>query len=108
MDPDIKSSHISLQIGVPQGSILGPLFFKIYMNDFHLCSKFSEFISYVDDTTLYNPLSNLPHHDVSLQINQELNHVYEWLCITKLSLNIKKTKYFMFHNPKKKKTRNET
>ena len=102
LDTDIKSSHISSQIGVPQGSILGPLLFTIYMNDFHLCSKFFEFILYADDTTLYNPLSNLHHRDVSLHINQELNHVYEWLCINKLSLNIKKTKHIMFHSPKKK------
>ena len=71
LDTDIKSSHISIQIGVPQGSVLGPLLFTICMNDFHLCSKVFEFILHADDTTLYNPLSNLHHRDVYLHINQE-------------------------------------
>ena len=73
---NIKSNMLSITTGVPQGSILGPLLFIIYINDFAQASKMFNFLIYADDTTLsstLNVFSDNPH-DQNLEslINEEL------------------------------------
>ena len=54
-----KSDYLEISIGVPQGSILGPLLFLIYVNDLILSSSCVQFVMFADDTTiLYNPPTN--------------------------------------------------
>ena len=96
----VSSNVISLSTGVPQGSILGPLLFLIYMNDIPYCTKYFNFILYADDTTLSNTIQ-IPSMS-PLNINDELAKVYDWLAVNKLSLNVKKTKYIIFHAINKK------
>ena len=94
------SRTVSISIGVPQGSILGPLLFSIYINDIQNCSEYFKCIKYADDTSLLNPSFNFDNYDLTM-VNDELNKVYNWLCINRLSLNIKKTKYMIFLNKNK-------
>ena len=96
----VSSNVLSLSTGVPQGSILGPLVFLIYMNDIPYCTKYFNFILYADDTTLSNTIQ-IPSM-YPLNINDELAKVYDWLAVNKLSLNVKKTKYVIFHAINKK------
>ena len=101
----VKSGALPITTGVPQGSILGPLLFIIYINDFSLASQVFTFISYADDTILFSTLNNFtntPNIDQNCLINEELIKINEWLEINKLSLNIAKTKYMLFHMHNKK------
>ena len=89
----------NISLGVPQGSILGQLLYIIYTNDIQFSSKFFHFINSADDTTLLNSMAQV--HD-SAVVNTELKNVCDWLSANRLSLNIKKTKFMVFHNKNKK------
>lgn len=103
---DIDTTHSitnEIKTGVPQGSILGPLLFLIYMNDIPNASSELDFILYADDSTLSNVIrTSLPHRptkdEIALKLNVELAKVHDWLAVNRLSLNIKKTKFMIFHN----------
>jgi hypothetical protein len=92
---DTQSDLLNITTGVPQGSILGPLFFLIYINDISNSTPSLKFITYADDTTL---LANI-HSTNPCNINQELQNVSTWFSTNKLSLNASKTKAITFHTP---------
>ena len=103
---DTKSDVISLRTGVPQGSILGPLLFLIYMNDIVSASNVFKLIIYADDTNLNTSIELIseyhPNIDINVILNKELSLISDWLKCNKLSLNVTKTKYMIFHEPQKK------
>jgi hypothetical protein len=103
---NVDSSLLSIQTGVPQGSILGPLFFIIYINDLPSASKVFHPIIYADDTTLSTVLRAFDRSglDIDTSINAELNNVSNWLKVNKLSLNSSKTKAMLFHTVRKNVT----
>ena len=94
-----KSRTNSISLGVPQGSILGPLLFLIYVNDLPKVSHVFSMLMYADDTTLY---CNLDDSTSEILLNNELTKITDWLSSNKLSLNVKKTKFTVFHTPQRR------
>ena len=97
-----QSYTVDITTGVPQGSILGPLLFRICINDLIISSTKLKFLMYADDTTIYFNLEDFDPECVETEINNELERVNVWLKLNKLSLNIKKTKLMIFHRKQKK------
>ncbi len=89
----LKSNITNVTCGVPQGSILGPILFLLYVNEAHFATNL-EMLCFADDTTLYYSHSNLDH--IFEHVNTEFSKLYQWLCANKLSLNILKTKFSIF------------
>jgi hypothetical protein len=87
-----KSTSISIRCGVPQGSILGPLLYLIYVNDIGNSCE-GNILSFADDTTLYMSNSNLP--ELFSNVNLQISNLFKWFCANKLSLNANKTKYII-------------
>ena len=89
-----SSSSLDISCGVPQGSILGPVLFILYINDLCNVSQFLKFVLFADDTNLFASGNNM--HDLCERINQELIKVNIWFKINKLSLNLSKTNFILF------------
>ena len=89
-----NSESMLISCGVPQGSILGPLLFLLYVNDMANVSSVLFTILFADDTNVFVQGKSLDHLiDV---MNNELCKLSEWMAINKLSLNVKKTKCMIF------------
>ena len=90
---NINSFISNILCGVPQGSILGPLLFIIYINDLHAAIKFSETFHFADDTSLI--YSNPSFKKLTKDINSDLRSLNEWLRANKLCLNVSKHYYLI-------------
>ena len=97
-----KSSLSNIMTGVPQGAILGPLLFIIYTNDINKASSILRLLIYADETTLYSTICDLKSRDIKIissLINVEPDKINEWLMANQLSLNVKKSKFMLYHMP---------
>ena len=89
------STELPISTGVPQGSVLGPLLFLIYVNNLPMVRNIFTMLIYADDTTLYCNVNNDVNNDLP---NYELSKICDWLGANKFALNVSKTKCMVFIN----------
>ena len=95
---DIHSNPRDIQMGVPQGSILGPLLFNLYVNDLVNINIGCHFFMYADDTAIF-----FNHHNAEIlqtMINTTMPKISEWLDANYLTLNTSKTLFQIYSNHK--------
>ena len=80
--------------GIPQGSILGPLLFNLFINDVTFASKKLKYILFADDTTVL--MSNSSLSTLVSELNQELINISNWMNENCLKINVKKTNFILF------------
>ena len=100
----IISSPCDTSCGVPQGSVLGPLLFLIYINDLPNTSKLFSFCLFADDTNIYCESDDLTL--LTRKVKKERKNVKLWLDSNKLALNIGKSNFVLFHSSQMKLTAN--
>ena len=93
---DAVSSKVKVPIGVPQGSILGPLFFLMHINGVELVLQFSRMTMFADDMAFY--CSDTTRHNLQSKLNQDLHSISGWLQEHRLMLNIQKSKFMIVGN----------
>lgn len=94
------SQKNNIPLGVPQGSVLGPLLFLLYINDISVTSKILKFHLFADDTNIL--YANKSLKSIETVVNAELKKLHEWLIVNKLTLNIKKSNFIIFSHSRKK------
>ena len=89
----MMSSPETVQIGVPQGSILGPLLFTLYINDLLDYLEHCDATLYADDTVLF--ISDKSLHNIKSYMNSDLEKLNNWLKLNHLTLSISKSKFMI-------------
>ena len=87
---DTRSEFYEIKCGVPQGSILGPLLFILYVNDLQRALKQATSLLFADDTSIYYSHSNSDIKQLEVTLNSELQSLNIWMKSNKLSVNISK------------------
>ena len=100
IDNDNISSKKNSVTGVPQGSVLGPLLFLIYINDIYFCSNKLGFYLFADDTNLLYADKDLK--SLETVVNNELKNVCDWLNANKLTINAKTSNFVVFRPAQKR------
>lgn len=85
--------------GVPQGSILGPVLFLLYINDLPKCLGHSIARLFADDTNVTFTGCNI--ESIQEQMTSDLNNIFQWLCSNKLTLNVLKTDFMLIGSRQK-------
>ena len=89
-----------INYGVPQGSVLGPIFFLLFIKDMEKVIKHSQICLFADNTVLYN--SNINKETMELELQEDLTSLSRWLNNDELTINVKKSKVMTFSTHSRK------
>ena len=92
-----ESGRGQVECGVPQGSVLGPLFFIVYVNDMVRACGGLDLVLFADDTNIFAEGSNPA--ELFGGVNEGLRELSRWFRCNRLTLNLKKTEYVYFSRP---------
>ena len=93
-----NSDYKTIKYGVPQGSVLGPLLFLIFINELNTAIKHSETFHFADDTCLLNIKDSVKQ--INKVVNKDLKFLVQWLNANRISLNVAKTEVAIFRRKK--------
>ena len=97
---DEMSSSRKITCGVPQGSVLGPTLFLLYINDLPNSTDYFQFRLFADDSNLFHTFPKGKTEIVMKEVNEQLKEVQTWCIVNKLTINLKKTNYMVIKGPK--------
>ena len=92
-----ESERGKVECGVPQGSVLGPLFFILYLNDMIRAAEELALVLFADDTSIF--VKGRSREELFAKVNRGLAQLSVWFRCNKLTLNLKKTEYVYFGGP---------
>jgi len=98
------SHSLPVMVGVPQGRILGPVLFTLYVNDLLQVPKHCKALSYVDDTKLFLGFPSNQLHEIISAVNDDLKEISSWCCRNSLLINPHKTKLLFVGVPQLMRT----